>query len=38
MSTTLQAVEAAEPNPVADAIAALTAAARQTRVRGAGTE
>ena len=38
MTTTLQAVEPAEPNPVADAIAALTAAARQTRVRGAGTE
>lgn len=37
MSTTLQAVEPAEPNPVADAIAALTAAARQTRMRGAGT-
>lgn len=37
MSTTLQAVEPTEPNPVADAIAALTAAARQTRMRGAGT-
>ena len=37
MSTTLQAVEPAEPNPVDDAIAALTVAARQTRMRGAGT-
>lgn len=38
MTTTLQAVEPAEPNPVDEAIAALTAAARQTRVRGGGTE
>lgn len=38
MTTTLQAVEPTEPDPVADAIAALTAAARQTRVRGNGTD
>ncbi|CAM5540228.1 hypothetical protein [Leifsonia shinshuensis] len=38
MNATLQAVEPTEPDPVADAIAALTAAARQTRVRGAGTD
>lgn len=38
MTTTLQAVEPVEPNPVDEAIAALTAAARQTRVRGGGTE
>ena len=38
MSAALQAVEPPEPDPVADAIAALTAAARQTRVRGAGTD
>ncbi|KJL40865.1 hypothetical protein RR49_00368 [Microbacterium ginsengisoli] len=38
MTTVLQAVEPPEPDPVADAIAALTTAARQTRVRGAGTE
>ncbi|GGM22780.1 hypothetical protein ACFFX1_10915 [Dactylosporangium sucinum] len=38
MTATLQDIEPAEPDPVADAIAALTAAARQTRVRGAGTD
>ncbi|WP_433862699.1 hypothetical protein ACR5MH_0215 (plasmid) [Streptomyces sp. L7] len=37
MSTTLQAVQPAEPNPVAEAIAALTAAARRTRMRSTGT-
>jgi hypothetical protein len=38
VTSTLPVTEPAEPDPVADAIAALTAAARQTRVRGAGTD
>lgn len=37
-STPPDTAPAEQPDPVADAIAALTAAARRTRVRGAGTD
>ncbi|GAA4289078.1 hypothetical protein [Georgenia daeguensis] len=38
MTTAPDAEATTEPDPIAQAITALTAAARQTRVRGAGTE